>query len=119
MKLHYAQFLNPFARKLRKGGILSEAVLWDEIKKDKLGVRFLRQRPIGKYIVDFYCHALELSIEIDGAATHDTRVAEDDKRQKEIEALGITILRFRDSDVQCNLPSVIETIKSKIKILRR
>lgn len=114
MKLHYRQSLKPLARDLRRAGIFSEAILWSEIKSDKLGVRFLRQRPIGKYIVDFYCHALELVIEIDGAATHDSRVIEDAKRQKDIENLGITVLRFKDSDVKFNLAGVVEGIRLEI-----
>ena len=54
MKLHYQKHLKPFSQKLRKGGNLSEVLLWNELKGSKLGYRFLRQRPVGRYIVDFY-----------------------------------------------------------------
>ena len=86
MKLRYQKNLNPLARKLRKAGNLSEVILWNELKKDKLGCRFLRQRPIGRYIVDFYCSSLNLAVEIDGVASHDCKIEEDKKRQEEIES---------------------------------
>ncbi|MDP3954964.1 MAG: DUF559 domain-containing protein [bacterium] len=114
MRLHYQKHLNSFARKLRRGGNLSEVILWNELKRDKLGFRFLRQRPIGKYIVDFFCHVLNLAIEIDGAASHDNKVERDQIRQEELELLGINILRFQDADVRYNLEGVVENIKSEI-----
>ena len=114
MKLHYQARLKPFAKKLRKQGNLAEVILWNELKHNKLGCRFLRQRPLGKYIVDFFCHALRLAIEIDGSTTHDIKIEKDIARQKELEALGIKILRFRDSDIRYNLSGVIENIKTEI-----
>ncbi len=74
----------------------------------------MRQRPIGKYIVDFYCHKLNLAIEIDGFASHDGKIAKDEARQKELEVAGVKILRFLDTDVRYNLDSVIKAIRSKI-----
>jgi very-short-patch-repair endonuclease len=114
MKLYYQKHLNPFARKLRKGGNLSEVLLWNELKKDKLGYRFLRQRPIEKYIIDFYCPSLNLAIEIDGAATHDNKVEKDKARQKSLELLGVKVIRFMDADVRYRLDGVLESIKSEI-----
>lgn len=114
MRLHYHRNLKSFSQQLRKGGILAEVLLWNEIKANKLGYRFLRQRPIGKYIVDFYCHALNLVIEIDGAASHDSKIEEDAKRQKELEALGVRVMRCKDSDVRYNLGGVMEMIKPEI-----
>jgi len=75
--IHYQKHLTAYARKLRKGGILSEVLLWQELKKDKLGYRFLRQKPIDKFIVDFYCQPLKLAIEIDGASSHDNKMEKD------------------------------------------
>lgn len=114
MKLYYQRNLSPFARKLRQAGNLSEVLLWNELKKDKLGYRFLRQRPIDKYIVDFYCPSLNLVIEIDGAASHNNKIDKDEIRQKELESLGIRVIRFLDVDVRYNLEGVIEFIKSEI-----
>lgn len=117
MKLHYKENLNPLAKKLRKAGNLSEVILWNELKKDKLGYQFLRQRPIGKYIVDFYCSSLNLAIEIDGAASHDCKTEQDKIRQKEIESLGVKIIRFADADIRYNIEGVLQILKTKI--LRR
>ncbi len=119
MRLHYRNQLNPIAQKLRKAGILSEAILWNELKKDKLGRRFLRQRPIGNYIVDFYCPLLNLAVEIDGAASHDNKIEKDKRRQKVLESLGINIIRFNDRDVRYNLESVVSTIKAEILRLEK
>ena len=99
---------------MRRGGNLSEVLLWNELKHDKLGFSFLRQRPIGRYIVDFFCHTLNLAIEIDGAASHDSKVERDIIRQKELELLGIKVLRFQDTDVRYHLEGVMENIKLEI-----
>src|SRR3989338_10886859 len=114
MKLHYQIHLNPFARKLRRGGNLSEVLLWNELRSGKLGYHFLRQRPIGRYVVDFFCHALRLVIEIDGAASHDNKTEKDEVRQKTIESLGLTVVRYKDAEVRYHLASVLESIKSEI-----
>jgi len=73
-----------YARKLRQSGNLSEVLLWGELKQNKLGYRFLRQRPISEYIVDFYCPSLNLAIEIDGSASHDCKVEKDKERQERL-----------------------------------
>jgi len=114
MKLHYKKYLKPYSQKLRQAGNLSEVLLWNELKRDKLGYRFLRQRPIGKFIVDFYCHSLNLVIEIDGGASHDYKFKEDKLRQKELELVGIKIIRFTDSNVRYDLEGVVKTISDEI-----
>ena len=111
MKLKYNPYLRNSARELRKARNLSEALLWRELKGGKLGVRFLRQRPIGNYIVDFFCHELGLVLEIDGVS-HNAKVERDVERQKNIEAKGLTFLRFLDNDVKNNLDGVSLIIKS-------
>lgn len=73
-------------------------------------MQFLRQRPIGNYVVDFYCHRLNLVIEIDGVS-HDGRIEEDIARQNELESKGVQFLRFADVDVRYNLDSVLREIK--------
>ena len=114
MKLYYQNRLNPLAKKLRKAGNLSEVLLWNELKSKKSGYRFLRQRPIGKYIVDFYCHALNLVIEIDGHASHDSNLKKDAIRQKELESLGVRFIRIIDSDIRLNIDGAINAIREKI-----
>ena len=114
MKLIYSRNLKSFAQDLRKSGNLSEVLLWNQIKSKKLGAKFLRQKPIDKYIVDFYCNELSLAIEIDGVS-HDAKVDKDIVRQNMLESKGIQFLRFSDTDVKYNLESVVREIKEFIK----
>lgn len=92
----YNPKLKEFARKLRKTMTFSEVKVWNELKNGQLmGYDFDRQRPIGNYIVDFYCKDLLLALEIDGITHLDERVIyKDGVRQKELEELGVTFLRF-------------------------
>jgi very-short-patch-repair endonuclease len=92
----YNPKLKEFARKLRKTMTFSEVKVWNELKNGQLmGYDFDRQRPIGNYIVDFYCKDLLLVLEIDGITHQDERVMyKDGIRQKELEELGVTFLRF-------------------------
>ena len=89
------------ARHLRRGMSLPEIVLWQALRKLRLGgLRFRRQHPIGPYILDFYCPSARLAIEVDGFA-HDT-VAEahrDARRQEWLAQRGVRVLRLRASDV--------------------
>ncbi|MEW6618406.1 MAG: DUF559 domain-containing protein, partial [bacterium] len=65
MKIHYNPKLKTYARELRKQGVLSEVLLWKYLRSRKMnGYQFMRQKPIGEYIVDFYCSKLKLVIEI-------------------------------------------------------
>jgi very-short-patch-repair endonuclease len=92
----YNPRLKEFARKLRKTMTFSEVKVWNALKNGQLmGYDFDRQRPIGNYIVDYYCKDLLLALEIDGITHHDEKVMYKDRiRQKELEALGVTFLRF-------------------------
>jgi very-short-patch-repair endonuclease len=103
-------------RNLRKQGILSEILLWNELKgKKMMGYDFHRQRPIGNYIVDFFCHEMNLVIEIDGSSHTEETADDDENRQKFLESLELTVLRFYDGDVKNNLADVIDYIKEQIK----
>jgi very-short-patch-repair endonuclease len=107
MRLHYDPKLKERAQALRKAGILSEVLLWNELKSRKLrGYQFSRQKPIDEYIGDFYCSKLSLVIEVDGSS-HNLRSVNDSHRQARLESLGLTVLRFLDSDVRNNLAGVI------------
>lgn len=114
MKLIYNQHLKKYSRVLRNESTLSEVLLWGEIKGKKLGCQFLRQRPIGKYIVDFYCFKLNLAIEIDGVS-HESKIERDEMRDETLEQAGIRIIRFRDEDVKNNLESVVREIRDYVE----
>lgn len=91
-------------------------LLWNEIKGKKLsGYDFHRQKPIDEYIVDFYCAELDLVIEIDGSS-HNDKFENDTARQKRLEELGLTVLRYYDGDVKQELTSIVDHIKEWISL---
>jgi very-short-patch-repair endonuclease len=111
----YNPELKELAKELRRNMTLSEVLLWNELKqKNMLGYDFDRQRPIGNYIVDFYCKELSLAIEIDGD-THIYKYDYDDQRQKELENLGVHFLRFEDIEVKRNMWNVLRVIDDWIE----
>jgi very-short-patch-repair endonuclease len=114
----YNPNLKELARKLRNNSTLSEVLLWNQLKNGKMkGYDFHRQKPILNYILDFFCHELELAIEIDGN-THDSEKAhkKDAARQQEIEKFGIRFLRFEDKDIKCNMAGVLREIEKWIQV---
>ncbi|MBK7710519.1 MAG: endonuclease domain-containing protein [Bacteroidales bacterium] len=114
----YNPQLKSLARDLRRNMTLSEVLLWKELKnKNLLGFDFDRQRPLGNYIVDFYCKELFLAIEIDGD-THIYRSEYDEKRQQELEKEGIHFLRFNDIEVKKNMTNVLRVISNWIEMNR-
>ena len=114
--IQYNQNLKPRSQELRKNSTLGEILLWNEIKGRKInGLRFFRQKPIENYIVDFYCTELKLAIEVDGSS-HDMKVEGDKFRQRQLESLGITFLRFTEKEVRKNMESVLRAIKEKTSL---
>jgi very-short-patch-repair endonuclease len=94
MKIYYNPKLKILSRELRKNSTLSEVLLWNQLKARKMrGYQFMRQKPVGNYIVDFYCSRLRLAIEIDGES-HGEKSKEDQIRQRKLESLGLSLLRF-------------------------
>lgn len=119
MKLYYDPKLKELSRNLRKQRILSEVLLWNSLKGRKmLGCQFARQKPIGHYIVDFYCPELRLVIEIDGES-HRERFPQDVQRQKELEGMGLEVLRFADRKVKHDISNVLRGIEGWIEERRR
>jgi very-short-patch-repair endonuclease len=113
--LPYNKKLKHLARELRKNSTLSEVLLWKEIKRKKLGFEFHRQVPIKNYIVDFYCHELQIAIEIDGFSHDNPQSIQLDKiRQTEIEELGVKFIRIDDLEVKTNLDGVLIYLKNYI-----
>ena len=92
-----------------------EVLLWQEIRRKKLGFQFHRQVPIKNYIIDFFCHELLLAIEIDGSYHNHPEVSVSDlTRQQEIEKLGVNFLRFSETEVRKNILNVVEDINNWI-----
>jgi very-short-patch-repair endonuclease len=113
----YNPELKQLARNLRNKSTLSEVLLWNQLKNGKMmGYDFHRQKPILNFILDFFCHELELAIEIDGHSHNfEDAYYKDIKRQGEVEHLGITFLRFYDIDVKVNMQNILRTIENWIK----
>ena len=78
------------------------------------GYQFMRQKPIGEYIVDLFCSKLGLVIEIDGES-HDGKFRYDVERQKFLESIGLTVLRFNDADVKRDMTNVLMGIEGWIE----
>jgi very-short-patch-repair endonuclease len=92
----YNPKLKEMAKQLRQNMTFSEVKLWNELKNGQLmEYDFDRQRPVGNYIVDFFCKDLQLAIEVDGITHLDEKViVKDFVRQEEIESYGVNFLRF-------------------------
>lgn len=115
--LPYNKRLKFLSRKLRNDATLAEVLLWKELRAGNMyGYSFNRQKPILNYIVDLYCKKLNLVIEIDGEShSHEEVVIHDQKRQSELEDLGLKFLRFDDEDIKQNMSSVLRTIEGFIE----
>lgn len=94
--LPYNPILEERAKKLRKNMTFSEVKLWKELKNGQMmGYDFDRQRPIGNYIVDFYCKDLQLALEVDGITHEEEKtILKDKERQNELVMSGVIFLRF-------------------------
>jgi very-short-patch-repair endonuclease len=103
------------ARYLRHEETKAEKILWKEIRNRKLGVKFRRQHPVDKFILDFYAPEIKLGIELDGFS-HKENTEYDKLRTEYLKSKGIKIIRFWNSEIENNLKEVIFKIKEEIKI---
>jgi very-short-patch-repair endonuclease len=102
------------ARQFRKEPTPSEALLWRAVRGKKLaGIKFRRQQPIGPFVVDFYAPACRLIVEVDGPI-HASQRAADEERQEILEMLGFHIIRFRATEVERDLPTVLGMLRNAI-----
>ncbi len=105
-----ARQLMGIAREFRTTPTLSEKRLWEALRDRRLGgEKFRRQQQIGPFIVDFFCPAQRLIVEVDGAV-HDTQREHDAERQRLLEASGYRIVRVSARDVETDMPSVLSLI---------
>ena len=104
--------LKVFAKENRKNATLAEKVLWDCLRKNALGIKFLRQHIIGDYIVDFVSLHDGLVIEVDGGYhSEPTQKADDEVREEVLEQMGYHVIRFTNEEVLDNTKYVIEQIE--------
>jgi very-short-patch-repair endonuclease len=99
------------ARDFRREPTASERVLWNALRGAALdGRKFRRQQPFGPFVVDFYCAAERLVVEVDGGV-HDSQTERDRARQECLQAVGLRFVRVSARQVETDLPSVLTTIR--------
>ncbi len=114
MPTHNKKELKARRQQLRKDATPQEIKLWARLRKNQLGFKFRRQESIGWYIVDFYCFAKKLAIEIDGS--HHSRQREYDKvRTDYLGERGVTVLRFWDNEIEKHLEEVLAVIMQTLQ----
>lgn len=100
-------------RALRSDSTNAEKILWSHLRNSYLGLKFRRQHGIGEYIVDFYCPAKRLVIEVDGDSHFDDAQIQYDKLRTEyFNKLKIDIIRFTNLDIYHDMERVSEVIKN-------
>ena len=95
-----------------------EALLWEELRGRKLGVRFRRKDPVGPYIADFTCRRIRLVIEVDGIS-HGDYVDKDAARDRWMTEVGWTVLRFPDDWVKHSIEETVAVIVETVEALQR
>jgi very-short-patch-repair endonuclease len=117
MKIYNKKYLEQKRKDLRNQSTLAEVILWKHLKKKQLRERkFRRQHSIGDYIVDFYCPAERIAIELDGDLHFDEEIKKyDEERTKYLSELNIRVLRFENNEILFNLESSLNKIVAEFK----
>ena len=107
-------------RELRTEHTPAEKLLWAQLRNKKLnGLKFRRQHPLNKFVVDFYCREKKLVVELDGGV-HDVKVNKeyDEARTQMLSGLDIYVLRFRNEEVISNIELVLMKIVEAADMVR-
>ena len=104
------------ARDLRKNMTPAEKILWNELRRKSIGgIKFRRQHPINRFIVDFFCYEAMLVIEVDGGIHLNLDQKErDEMRTFILNEFGIKVIRFTNEEIIENIESVLERIRIEI-----
>ena len=114
--LKYLEELRTPSKINRKNPTKAESKIWYEFLKDRPeNYKFTRQKPLNRFILDFYCSKLLLAIEVDGDS-HLSKIDRDRLRDKFLSCLNIETIRFRNEQILNNLKEVKEKI---IKIINK
>ena len=117
-KMHHSASPEIFrrAKELRKTTTEAEQILWEKLRAGRFqGIKFRRQHPISKFIVDFYCHQYKLIIELDGIIHQEKDQKERDLgREEELISLGLRVLRFSNDTVIYDMEYVLRMIQQAI-----
>jgi len=107
-----ASVVQQAALELRENLTPAERRLWEALRAKRLsGLRFRAQHPVGPYILDFYCPAHKLAVELDGSV-HDGHEEQDAARTACLSAYGCRVLRFANDQVMTDLPDVLAQIQA-------
>lgn len=107
------------AKQLRHRMTQAEILMWDQLKNKQFkGYKFRRQHPIHYFIVDFYCHALKLVVEIDGKYHESEEQKKEDLNRTELlQFQGLKIIRFSNEEVMSDMDLVIKKLEEEISFL--
>lgn len=110
--LPYEKRLKQNSRALRSNMTEAEQALWYYLRRKQInGWQFYRQKPLGRYIVDFYCPAARLVVELDGSQHFESEHAQADQvRDQYLAGLGLRVLRFDNRQVLLETEAVVEVI---------
>jgi len=116
----YTRRLVSVARTLRRGMTDAEKKLWSFLRDNQLGVKFRRQFPIGKHVLDFYCHEAKLNVEVDGAGHYnDEGIRNDEERDSDLEQQDIKVLRYSNPEVmeqtEALADDILEEVRTRIR----
>lgn len=106
------------AKRLRRTMTLTERRLWRLLRANQLdGLHFRRQHPLGPYVLDFYCHAARLAVELDGGA-HDLPggLERDRARDLWLSERGVTTLRLPDRAVENDINGALGQIRRAVAV---
>lgn len=114
----YAKYLKTPSRMLRTNMTDAEEQLWFHLRRKQIqGKQFYRQKPLFNYIVDFYCPAANLVIELDGSQHYESMNLEQDKvRDQFLSGFGFTVLRFDNRQVLTELNAVLAVIEERVRL---
>ncbi|MDP3993672.1 MAG: DUF559 domain-containing protein [bacterium] len=106
------RYLKDIRKDLRNHPTKAERLLWVKLKNSQTGHKFRRQQSIGLYVVDFYCPALKLVIEVDGETHSDSSVLQNDAvKERFLEGNGLIVKRISDADIKEGVEGVALLIK--------
>jgi very-short-patch-repair endonuclease len=105
-----------FARVLRKQPTKAEDIVWRRLRGSRFhGAKFRRQVPFDRFVVDFYCHAAKLVVELDGKQ-HEWFADYDAGRTRVLESRGVSVIRFANVEVENDLDSVLARIRAALRL---
>jgi very-short-patch-repair endonuclease len=102
-------FIRERAKTLRRAMTQPERTLWALLRRNRMGLHFRRQHPIGPFVLDFYCAKAKLCIEVDGPS-HAERVEYDQRRTAWLGREGVRVLRFSVEEVETRSAVVLAAI---------